>query len=175
MKSKAIPSATERGALFSPCETYRYRLWRHWAPGPRVVWVMLNPSTADTKDDDPTICQVSGFSYGWGYGGFEVVNLFAYRATSPADTLGAQARGVDILGPCRDEYLRAALGSASEVVCAWGAHATATPDVVRGVMALVPDGMPVSCLGRTLSGSPRHPLYLRRDTARAPWALVGRP
>lgn len=160
------------GAVISPCEAYRYRLWRHWcASAPWIVWVMLNPSTADTTVDDPTVRRVRGFTKAWGFGGFDVVNLFAYRATSPADMLGARARGVDILGPDRDKHLRAAFESADGVVCAWGSHSTATPPVMRAVMALVPAGMPVGCLGRTASGAPRHPLYLRADTAREPWAV----
>jgi len=59
---------------------YRYHLWRTWdETRPRLLWVMLNPSTADGETDDPTVRRCIGFSKGWGYGSIEIVNLFAYR------------------------------------------------------------------------------------------------
>jgi hypothetical protein len=72
------------GAELSACRTYRYRLWRQWdADLAPVVWVMLNPSTADESADDPTIRKCIGFAQRWGYGGIEVVNLYAYRSPDP--------------------------------------------------------------------------------------------
>ena len=44
---------------------------------------MLNPSTADGETDDATIRVCRGRALRMGYGGIIVVNLFAYRATSP--------------------------------------------------------------------------------------------
>ena len=66
-------------AVLSPCGTYRYRLDRSWnkdvcAP---MVWVMLNPSTADADEDDSTLRRVTAFSKKAGCGGLVVVNLFA--------------------------------------------------------------------------------------------------
>ncbi len=48
--------ALERGAQLSDCGAYRYRLWREWDTScPTLAFLMLNPSTADHRVDDPTI------------------------------------------------------------------------------------------------------------------------
>ncbi len=78
----------ESGAHLSPCRQYRYRLWRDWDPGAgRCVFVGLNPSTADEHTDDPTIRKCVGFAKRWGFGAIDMVNLFAYRSTSPKGLL----------------------------------------------------------------------------------------
>ena len=77
---------TGTGAVFSPCERYRYKLWRVWDPARPlglVMFLMLNPSTATDAEDDPTIRRCIGYARSWGYGGLYVGNLFAYRATTP--------------------------------------------------------------------------------------------
>ena len=74
----------DSGACFDSTGAYRYRLWREWdVSKPSVTFVMLNPSTAGAKDDDPTIRRCLSFARSWGFGRLEVVNLCAYRATSP--------------------------------------------------------------------------------------------
>ena len=77
--------AMERGARLSPCRTYRYALWRRWGEGPPAMFIGLNPSTADETADDPTIRRCIAFARSWGHGALCMANLFAYRATQPAD------------------------------------------------------------------------------------------
>lgn len=73
-----------QSADFSACGTYRYALRKIWLPAaPQVLFIGLNPSTADEKSDDPTIRRCLGFARSWGYGGLIVANLFAYRTTAP--------------------------------------------------------------------------------------------
>lgn len=75
-----------RDAKLSADGLYRYRLGRTWCPSERgVVWVMLNPSTADAHFDDPTIRRCVGFARSWGMGWITVVNLYAFRATYPQE------------------------------------------------------------------------------------------
>lgn len=162
------------GAVLSDCGTYRYRLWRHWdwgeEPGMRVCWIMLNPSTADARADDPTVRRCVGFTQRWGYGGMEVVNLYPQRTTDP-DRLGAD--GIDPYGEGeRNRNSVAAAGLTSDlVVVAWGARAPRSPAMTRTLRDL--RSMRLMCLGRTKSGAPRHPLYVRGDTElqvwREPW------
>src|SRR5262245_13227298 len=108
----------QSSAELSPCGRYRYALTRTWGDPKKVVcWVMLNPSTADADQDDPTIRRCLGFSRAWGAGGLVVVNLFALRATDP-DQLRIAA---DPVGPDNDSHLStAAFGRL--VVAAWGAR-----------------------------------------------------
>jgi hypothetical protein len=88
-------------AVLSDCGTYRYRLGRRWAEGPVDVWIMLNPSTADATVDDRTIRRCMEFSRRWGAGALVVGNLFALRATDPAELV----RHPDPIGPDNDEHL----------------------------------------------------------------------
>src|SRR5262245_19133112 len=89
-------------ALISPCGLYRYWLTRTWDNSlRRVCWVMLNPSTADAEQDDPTIRRCVGFARSWGAGGIIVVNLFAFRASDPKALL----RAADPVGPDNDGHI----------------------------------------------------------------------
>lgn len=141
-----------RGATFSADRRYRYRLWRRWDRSkPVVAFVMLNPSTADARRDDPTIRRCVGFARTWGFGGVEVVNLYAFRATEPRRLRDV----VDPVGPDNERHVMRAIRRARLVVLAWGAHAEATR-----LLSL----RRARCLGLTKAGQPRHPLYLRRDS-----------
>jgi hypothetical protein len=144
------------GAVLSADGMYRYSLWRRWGAGPRVLWVMLNPSTADERRDDPTIRRCIGFSRAWGFGAMEVVNLFALRATEPA----AVAAHAHPIGPENDRRIRAAAKRADATIAAWGAFDWAAPRAER----VLPWLGAAQCLGRTAGGFPRHPLYAPGDS-----------
>jgi hypothetical protein len=145
-----------KSAIISDDGCYRYRLDRIWdGLNPLCVWVMLNPSTADAEQDDPTIRKCIGFTKRWGYyGGIRVVNIMAFRATNPKNCLAAE----DPIGPDNERYLRAT-ETAIMVVCAWGARAPAS--VVTTAMGHLGSGrLRLHCLGKTKAGHPRHPLYV---------------
>ena len=129
------------------------------------MFVMLNPSTADAWRDDPTIARCKGFAERWGYARLEVVNLFALRATHPAD-LKRLARTHDVIGPRNDAVLRRACRRADRVVAAWGAHGDllGRADEVRAMLPHVP----WQCLGTTKDGHPRHPGRIPNATRLVP-------
>lgn len=154
----------ETGATFSPCERYRYRLWRKWGHGRTVCWVMLNPSTATATTNDPTVERIQRRAAAWGYDGIEVVNLFAFRATIPAAMLAAD----DPVGPENDAAIREATSAAALVIAAWGTHGThrGRSAAVRQLLSgLVP---PLHCLKVSKGGEPVHPLYLPYDLKPVP-------
>ncbi len=152
------------GATFDGTGTYRYHLWREWDPGlPAVTFVMLNPSTADAEQDDPTTRRCIGFARSWGYGRLEVVNLFAYRATSPRELAGV----TDPVGPANPRWLCDSLDGADAVVVAWGNRGLTMREEVRPAV----DRQGLTCLGRTGRGAPRHPLYVPRKRGRQPWPI----
>jgi hypothetical protein len=156
--------------------TYRYTLTRTISlPVPRssartLCWVMLNPSTADETTDDPTIRRVKRFTYDNGFDKLIVVNLFAMRATDPADLYDAACAGCDPVGSENRTWIAAAMLEAQAVVCAWGASMNAAlfehPDI--RVMCDNYGHVPM-CLGLTRSGAPRHPLYVAASQPFVPW------
>lgn len=79
------------GASFSECRKYRYLLWRVWDESkPAAVFLMLNPSTADDVDNDPTVERCQRRVHALGYGSLKVVNIFAYRSTIPQPCTSSQ-------------------------------------------------------------------------------------
>jgi hypothetical protein len=156
-------------AGFSPCGRYRYWLTRTWDTGKApLCWVLLNPSTADDRQDDPTIRRCMSFARSLGYGGIHVVNLFAFRATRPRQLRAAD----DPVGPANDRFIVRAARRADRVIAAWGCHG-AYQGRDREVMALLAQtGAPVACLGMTRDGWPRHPLYLPGDAVPVPFTAA---
>lgn len=146
-----------RTATFDPTGAYRYTLTREWDPARGwACFIMLNPSTADATKEDPTVRRCIAFAKRWGYGGLEVVNIFAYRATAPTDLWPLS----DPIGQENGTYIDAAVRRCPIVVAAWGVHGA-----YRGRGAEVAARYAgLKCLGTTQAGHPRHPLYVRGDT-----------
>ena len=158
-------------AVLSPCERYRYTLRRVWdADAPLMVFIMLNPSTADAAVDDATIRRCMGFARDNGFGGILVLNLFAFRATKPAE-MKATADPVGLENDAHIMDAMAALRPQDRVVAAWGVHGRLNgraDDVVDQLESL---GVIVLCLGRTKDGHPKHPLYLAASSPLIPLQL----
>ncbi len=149
----------QSGAVFDDSSSYRYLLWRSWSELPKVGFVMLNPSQADATVNDPTIRRCIGFAQNWGYGGLEVVNLFAYRAKSPP----LLKQIADPIGEDNDRYLFSLSDRVETIVLAWGNWGTLRGRD-RAVIERLNSQQNLYCLGVTKTGHPRHPLYLKRDT-----------
>lgn len=144
------------------CE-HRYHLWRAWKTGARsVTWVMLNPSTADARRDDPTIRKCIGFAQRWGFGSIDVINLYSFRTPSPAALRTAGYPN----GPHADSTIHRVLLEYTElVVYAWGTKAQ--PERVAEVDAMVrAAGHLPWVLRRTKDAHPEHPLYIPYATER---------
>ncbi|MES2616770.1 MAG: DUF1643 domain-containing protein [Bacteroidota bacterium] len=149
-------------ATISACEKYRYTLSRIWDSNkPKVMFVMLNPSTADSDNDDPTIRRCIGFAKSWGYGGLVVCNLFAYRATNPKDLLKVE-------NPVGDEnliYTKAIAEEVEVIVCAWGNNYIVKKilKTKEGQALLEFASDKLHYLKLSKNKTPMHPLYLRSD------------
>jgi hypothetical protein len=148
----------DRDALFDPTGNYRYLLRRIWdGYGPLIVFVMLNPSTADAYRDDPTIRRCMGLSRSWGFGRLEVVNLFGFLTPYPRTLTTIP----DPIGPENDAHMLEAVTRGEAVVAAWGnagAILDRGPDVLPHLARTA--RAPLQCLGLTRAGHPRHPLYV---------------
>jgi hypothetical protein len=157
-------------AYISDDGLYRYALTRGLGSldgEGRCTFVMLNPSTADGVEDDPTIRRCIRFAREWGYRELKVVNLYALRATDPSKLWLAD----DPVGPLNDHTISLVFGGSDLIVAAWGAHARAdrlaqfTEDFALWQF---------HALGLTKDGAPRHPLYLRADSEPFEYDLLWR-
>jgi hypothetical protein len=148
---------------------HRYRLSRWWGDGPRVLWCMLNPSTADERDDDPTIRKCVGFARRWRFDGIEVVNLYSWRATHPRDLAKNLEHAVDHQ---TDITILEMARRCPIVIVGWGSYAArpwALGRATRVLQDLVCCCEQLECLGTNRDGSPRHPLMVAYATPREPY------
>ena len=152
----------ETSADFSPCRSYRYALWRTWdKTEPYVLFLGLNPSTADETENDPTITRCIDFAKQWGFGGLCMANLFAFRATQPKDLKQAK----DPVGGANDKWLSKLHRDAGLAVAAWGNDGKflgRADEVTKQLSNLY-------CLKINKSGEPAHPLYLKKGLKPAPY------
>ncbi len=157
-----IRGCEQAGAIFNADETYRYLLWRRWrSEGPIVLFVMLNPSTADEQREDPTVRSCIRQARRRYAAAMLTVNLYALRSTDPRRL----REHPEPVGPATDAYLARAAAAADRVIVAWGNAGPAGLDdraleVCAGPLA----GRRLACLGLTKAGRPRHPLYLPTST-----------
>jgi hypothetical protein len=166
-------------ARFSDDMTKRYRLARSLTHSElevvdnavvaerRVVFLMLNPSTADAFVLDPTIKRCRSFALAWGADVLEVVNLYAVRSTDPRKL---REPGVDLgIDEIADEEIWFACRDADLVIAAWGNHGwiEARGNIVRDRLASA--GIQLHHLGLTKEDRPKHPLYLKATTELEVW------
>lgn len=147
-----------RNTIFSPDRKYRYRLSQTWNPAlPLQVYLMLNPSTADESQNDPTVerCERRARATE-GCGGVEIINIFAYRATDPS----VMKRQADPIGPDNDLHILAAAKSAYQVILAWGGHGQHMNRGKQVLHMLHNAGIETHYLKLNKDGFPAHPLYI---------------
>jgi hypothetical protein len=152
-------------AVYSDDETYRYLLTRVWAPGPKALFIMLNPSTATEVQNDPTVERCERRARTLGFGAFRVTNIFAYRATDPKVMRAA----ADPVGPGNDAAILQSLDWADQVICAWGNHGLHLDRGARVRALLQATGRPLLHLGLTGQNQPKHPLYISYDQQPERW------
>lgn len=156
-------------ATFSGDRRYRYTLHREWLTGDGCcAFIGLNPSSADEREDDPTIRRCIRFAQVWGFRGLLMLNLFAFRATQPA----AMKAEPEPVGPLNDDALRQGAAGAGLVVPAWGVdgHWQGRGGRVRAMLAR--EGVKLHHLGLTRCGQPKHPLYLKTSTRPQAWEIL---
>ncbi len=151
-----------QNARFSSCNRYRYSLDREWHGGEGIVlFIGLNPSTADHRQDDPTIRRCVGFARSWGFKGMEIVNLFAYKATLPTDL----KRAADPVGPDNDHWIKEAHKRANLTVACWGNDG----EFQQRATAVCGQLDDLHCLHMNKTRHPAHPLYLKASLRPRPY------
>ena len=146
----------KKDAVISKDNKYRYLLSRTWDDSkPIVAFIGLNPSIADDKIDDPTVNRCINFAKSWGYGGFYMLNLFAFRATEPKNMFKAESP----IGDENDKYILKYSKQVDKVVCAWGNHGK-YKERSTYIFNLINN---TYYLKMNKSGEPAHPLYLKAN------------
>lgn len=152
-----------RGAVFSDCKQYRYELFRIWdSTLPKVLFIMLNPSDADAKEDDPTIRRCINFAKSWGFGGLRVGNIFPYISSNPDVLKSVQ----DFHHEVNRLHLARMAQDAAIIVYGYGNSPIAT-----NAIPLI-ERENTYCLKINKSGTPQHPLYVKGDTKPIPFNPV---
>ena len=151
-------------AIISECGKYRYRLTRDFGMVgvDTCCFIMLNPSTADAEQDDPTIRRCIGYAKALGCGELTVVNLFAWRSTDPRALYGMSKQMA--IGPENDRHITEACTTSGIVICAWGNHGSLfnrSDEVLKLIRSL--QGARPTALKVSKTGQPSHPLYLKAD------------
>lgn len=167
-----VQGGVESLAVYSNDEAHRFELTRRWGEGAGLLFIMLNPSRATELANDPTVERCEQRARRWGFPAFSVGNIFAFRATFPADL----KRAADPVGVANDAVLTGLARQGGQVICAWGVHGAHLGRGAAVETRLRGEGLALWHLGLTKGGHPRHPLYLAYDRQPEPWngAVTGR-
>ena len=139
-------------AVLSDDNIYRYQLSRIWdEEKPKILFIMLNPSTADEFVEDPTIRRVVNYAKDWGYGGVYVGNLYAFRSTDPKGLKSI----ADPVGPENINHIQTLISLVDKVIYAWG-NEQKEPDWLKKIVETP------YCIEISKKGIPKHPLYLKK-------------
>jgi len=142
-----------RGAEFSIDKKERYSLNREWDKSKnKILYIMLNPSLADDKNDDPTIRRLINFTKKFNYGGFLVGNIFTKITPNPKEI--DKSKG---MSDKNFEELIKLINKVDQIVYAWGDNIE-EPQLLKELV------LNPKCFGKNLNGSPKHPLYLPSET-----------
>ena len=156
MTELMIVDSEPSGAVFTDDRTHRLYLWRRWdKESPWVMFIGLNPSTADERLNDPTVRRCIGFAEKWGYGGMFMCNVFTLVSTDP--------KKLNVETPivmCASLAMKVIRDRCREAVAGWGDLITQVRQGEERVERIKQDLSPLHCLGVTKQGNPRHPLYL---------------
>ncbi len=165
-------------ADFSFFRKYRYTLTRTNLqdnpdkPERNILWVMLNPSSADKTTTDPTVTRVFNRSKKEGFTGLLVINLCP-MISSYSDDLRDLGE-LELLDTWPDKIKTAFEDHEFEiVVCAWGGSIDKINKMIRKKAVdlikdklkwrLINDPNSIKCLGRTTRDHPFHPLRKSKE------------
>ena len=142
-----------REAEFSIDKKERYSLKREWDKSKnKILYIMLNPSFADDKDDDPTIRRLINFTKKFNSGGFLVGNIFTTITPNPKEL--DKSKG---MSDKNFEELIKLINKVDQIVYAWGSSIE-EPQLLKKLV------INPKCFGKNLNGTPKHPLYLPSQT-----------
>lgn len=160
---KSLLHNSNSGAVISSCEKYRYKLWRIWDRSlPSVLFIMLNPSTADDVENDRTITRCINFAKSWGFGSLYVGNLFAFRSKKPKDLYTIS----DPIGPENLNHLSEMVKATDMIILAYGngnvVKKLSSDKSMLHLLQLSFFNQEFWCIDKSKDNIPCHPLYLKK-------------
>ena len=166
IKRRVEDGDTASEATYSPCETYRYELTRVWnSKTSRILFVMLNPSTATEIKNDPTVARCEGRARPLGFGSYRVCNIFALRSTNPRELYQSDFP----IGEENNEAIKRGCDWADKIVCAWGNHGELLDRGKEVEHLMRSTGNHLLHLGLTKKNFPKHPLYISHSQRLMLW------
>lgn len=151
-------------ACLSECGRYRYWLSRIWNERKDIgAFVCINPSKATSLMSDTTLSNCNNLAVQWGWGGFYIVNLFAYMATNQTD-MNSQA---DPTGPNNNQAILDISGIANHVVLAWGNDYKSRSAEVLSLLS----GKKLYCINKNSGGGYLHPSRIKPENYVEPVAI----
>lgn len=148
------------GALLDPTHKHRFKLWRMWnSELPKVLFIMLNPSTASFMTNDKTISRLVKFAQNLNYGGFYVGNLYSFRTPYPEDLYRLLEKNRAL--PENLQHISDMAKECKDVVFAWG---NLPKTGIRRDVEIIEMFPEAYCFDTTAFGHPKHPLYLKGNS-----------
>jgi hypothetical protein len=147
------------GAVMDAERKHRFLLWRFWDDRPRMLFIGLNPSTANELTDDPTIRRLCDFARSWGYGGLYACNLYSQVTPYPEDL-----KDNNDFFDANVHARKMTVELSSLVVCGWGDGVKKIEFGDARASAIKWDIQKPMCFGLTKSGNPKHPVRLSKET-----------
>lgn len=157
-------------AVFDRSRLHRFALGRRWLMFDSrkwCMWLLMNPSTADDVQLDPTLRRCAGYSRAWGYGGMLVANVCSWRCPVPEALARTEAW---LLHEINQDAIRTLAEEADIIVCGWGSCRHVKPCRLPSLSGFESK---IYALQVNRDGNPTHPLYLRRDLHPAPYSRSG--
>lgn len=153
-----VPKEFNSKAIFSKCGYYRYFLKRDFIKKPKniLVYIMLNPSIADEKFNDPSVERCQRRAIGLGYDSFIILNIFSYISTDPKNLLKVK----DPIGLENNKYIIDTIKKNKKIICAWGNNGKILDRGDFIIELLKKHKIKPKCFGVTISKQPKHPLYI---------------
>ena len=169
--------------LFSECKSYRWILKRDLLRGKKtVIFIGLNPSKANSVNNDKTLIRIINFCSRWNYRNLYVINLFGLISKSPSQL----SKNKNPIGSNNDLITLKALEFWSENIncdlwLGWGDKGQLNRRD-RVVMKLIKNlsnlhqceknlSNRVFSMGVSKKGNPRHPLYMPKESLLSPFDL----
>ena len=169
--------------LFSKCRSYRWILKRELLSGKKtVVFIGLNPSRADSLNNDRTLIRVINFCSKWNYKNIYVINLFGLISKSPCQL----SKSKDPVGNNNDLITFKVLefwmkNINCDLWLGWGdkgqlySRDRIVLKLIKNLSNLKSNdnnySKRVLSLGYSKKGNPRHPLYMPNESFLKPFYL----